>query len=207
MQDTLRLRTLMLAGCAVCNFAQAACESPVLVSPAQSAISEASPRFEWVPVPNADHYLVWLESRLPEGRILLSQEFQTSATYVIPPNPLTNSKATVRLRVKAVCKDNTYAELSARFRIDGDPACRLKAEPVARLDNGQWNVHWEALPSAQRYEIRVHAVEDGRPRFLRDTRENATSVGPLQAGAWLFAVQPVCMGLKGVTHWIAVESH
>jgi hypothetical protein len=31
----------------------------------------------------------------------------------------------------------------------------------ADVDNGQWKVHWEALASAQRYEIRVHAAEDG----------------------------------------------
>lgn len=196
-----------LAASSLLNQAQAACVQPVLRTPTQTVINEALPRFEWEPVPNASHYLVWLESRVPEGRVLLMEEFQTSVPYVIPARPLTSSTATVRLRVTAVCKDDTQAELSARFRIAEDPLCRLKAHPVVKLDQGQWSVQWEKLPSALRYGVRVHAVEDGKTLIAQESQKSLTRLGPLQSGAWLVAVQPVCRGLNGVTSWVAVESH
>lgn len=200
--------TLMgLAASSLLNQSQAACGPPVLLAPTQTVISEASPRFEWAPVPNASHYLVWLESRVPEGRVLLAEEFQTNATYMIPPRPLTNSKATIRLRVTAVCKDNSRAELSARFRIDENDGCRLQTPPVAqKVGRQEWSVHWQSLQSAQRYEIRVHAAEDGRPSFMRESASSPARVGPLEPGAWMFAVQPICKGLKGGSSWVAIEN-
>ncbi len=206
MQHTYWLRTLGLALCFMCNFAQAACATPTLISPAQIEISEASPRFEWSPVGDVHHYLVWLESRAPEGRVLLTEEFQTRTTYLVPPRPLTTGKATVRIRVTAVCNDNTQAALSARFRIDEDRACGLKASPVVASDNGQWRLRWEKLPLAQSYEIRMHATEDGKPVFTRESNGTTTRIGRLGPGVWLLAVQPVCKGMKGVNSWVAVEN-
>lgn len=191
----------------MCHHAQATCVAPSLVSPAQIEISEASPRIEWTPVGNASHYLVWLESRVPEGRVLVSEEFQTSATYLIPPRPLTTGKASVRIRVTAVCKDDTRSTLSARLRIDGDRECKLKAVPMADVDNGQWKVHWEALASAQRYEIRVHAAEDGKPVFTREGNGTTMKIGRIEQGIWLLAVKPICRGLKGVNSWVTLVTH
>jgi hypothetical protein len=197
---------LGLLGWVLCNNVQAACRAPALIAPAQAEISVASPRFEWSSVSDVRHYLVWLESRVPEGRVLLSEEFQTSATYLIPPRPLTADKATVRLRVTAVCKDDTQAVVSARFRIDADRACSLKTPPVAEQKNGLWNLRWETLSSAQRYEIRVHAADDGKPVFTYESKGTSTKIDRLEPGEWLFAVQPVCKGLKGVTRWVSVET-
>lgn len=207
MQHLSWLPMLALAGGVICNDAQAACTAPVLVSPAQQEIREASPRFEWTPVSDARHYLVWLESRVPEGRVLLTEEFQTSATYLMPPRPLTAGMAVVRIRITAVCKDATQAVLSVRFRIDADRACSLKAAPVVEADNGQWSVRWEPIQIAQNYEIRVHAAADGKPLFTRDSAGGATKIGRLDPGMCLFAVQPVCKGLRGVTSWVAVDVH
>lgn len=190
----------------MCNLAYATCTAPTLLSPARTEISEAAPRFEWKPDSEVAHYLVWLESRVPEGRILLSEEFQTSATYLIPPRPLTTGKATVRLRVTAVCKDNSQAALSARFRIDEDKACRLKAAPVAAQDGGRWGVRWESLQAAQRYEIRVHAADNGKPVLTRESNGITAPIGQLTPGIWLFAVQPICRGLKGANSWVTVEA-
>jgi hypothetical protein len=207
MQYASWLRILGLSGCILCLNAQAACTTPVLVSPVTTEISEASPRFEWKPVNDVHHYLVWLESRVPEGRVLVAEEFQTSATYFVPPRPLTTGKATLRIRVTAVCNDNTQATLSTRFRIDEDSACRLRVAPVAEQDNGQWKMRWEALQTAQRYEIRVHAADDGKPVLTRASNGTTATVGRFEPGIWLFAVQPVCRGLKGVNSWVAVETH
>jgi len=205
MCDSFWLRMFVLAGCAICHHAQAPCAVPTLVSPAQNEISEASPRFEWTPVSDAQHYLVWLESRVPEGRVLLAEEFQTSATYLASPRPLATGKAVVRIRVTAVCKDATQAVLSARFRIDEDRACRLKDAPVVEPDNGQ--VRWETLQIAQHYEIRVHAAADGKPVFTHDSTGGATKIARLEPGMWLVAVQPICRGLRGVNSWVAVDTH
>ncbi len=183
---------------------QAACTQPALALPAQIEISEASPRIEWTPVVDVSHYLVWLESRVPEGRVLYSEEFRTSATYLVPSRPLTSGKATVRVRVTAVCKDNTQTVLSARFRIDADSTCRLAATPQAESDNGVWRVRWEALQAAQRYEIRVHSPEDGKPVSTRESKGTAAELGRLEPGAWLLAVQPQCKGLKGASSWLTV---
>lgn len=201
------LRVLGLSGCVLCLPVHAVCTAPVLVSPLTTEISEASPRFEWKQVSDANHYLVWLESRVPEGRVLLSDEFQTRATYLVPPRPLTTGKATVRLRITAVCNDKTQATLSTRFRIDEDGACRLGADPVAEQVNEQWTMRWEPLQVAQRYEIRVHAANDGKPVLTRVSSGTTATVGRFEPGIWLFAVQPVCRGLKGVNSWVAVETH
>jgi hypothetical protein len=197
---------MMLTGSAMCGNAHAACVAPSLVSPVGHEIREASPRFEWTPVSDAHHYLVWLESRVPEGRVLLSEEFQTGATFLVPPRPLTTGKATVRLRVTAVCKDNTQASLSARFRIDEDTACRLKAPPSVVLDKGQWMARWDALPSAQRYDIRVHAAADGKPVLALESTGTSTKLGRLEPGIGLLSVQPVCKGLAGVSSWVTVRT-
>jgi hypothetical protein len=188
----------------MCGAAQANCTSPVLVSPSQTQISEAFPRFEWEPVSNASHYLVWLESRVPEGRLLLSENIQTSAAYLMPPRPLTTEKATVRIRVTAVCKDGTQAALSARFRIDADKECRLKVAPSADSENGKWRVHWVSIPSAQRYEIRLHAADDGRPLSTRESNGTSADLGQVEPGARMLAVQPICKGLRGINSWISL---
>lgn len=204
MIENTGLKISLLAGCLVCLDAQATCPQPSLVYPAQKEIAEASPRIEWTPVADANRYLVWLESRAPEGRVLLSEEFQTAATYLVPPRPLTAGKATVRIRVTAVCKDDTQAALSARFRIDADSACRLAATPQAELTDGRWKLRWEATPAAQRYEVRVHSPEDGRPVLTRESGRSPSDLGRLEPGAWLLAVQPQCKGLKGASSWVPV---
>lgn len=196
----------LLIGCVMCGAAQAVCLSPVLVLPSQTEISDAFPRFEWAPVSNASHYLVWLESRVPEGRVLLSEDIQTSTTYLIPPRPLTTDKATVRIRVTAVCKDGTQAALSARFRIDADKECRLKAAPSADSENGKWRVHWSSVPSAQRYEIRLHAADDGRLLLTRESSGTSADLGQVEPRIGMLAVQPICKGLRGVNSWIAFGS-
>jgi hypothetical protein len=206
MNSTYWLQIFALSGSAICTLSQAACVAPTLVLPTQIEISEASPRFEWTPVGDAHHYLVWLESRIPEGRVLLTEEFQTSTTFLIPPRPLTSSKATVRIRLTAVCNDNTQAVRSERFRIDADSTCSLEAPPKAESENGQWRLHWEKLSFAQRYEVRVHASEDGKPVLTRESNETAMNIGRLESGKWVLAVQPVCRGLKGINSWVAIEN-
>lgn len=207
MQHSFRMRMFVLVGCVFCNHALATCTAPTLVFPAQTEISEASPRFEWTPGSDVRLYQVWLESRVPEGRALFSEEFQTTASFLIPPRPLTTDKATVRIRVTAVCKDDTLAVQSARFRIGADTACRLKAAPVVELDNGLWSVHWDAAQLAQRYEVRVHAANDGKPLFSRESNGTAARFRQVEPGSWLLAVQPECRGLKGITSWVAVDTH
>lgn len=204
MSNTSCLKIFFLLACAISLHAQASCPPPDLVTPAQKEIAEASPRIEWTPVPDASRYLVWLESRVPEGRVLMSEEFQTGATYLVPPRPLTSGKATVRIKVTAVCKDNTQATLSTRFRIDADSTCRLPASLQAESNDGVWKLRWDALQAAQRYEIRVHSIEDGRPVLSRESSKNVIELGRLEPGTWLLAVQPQCKGLKGANSWLAV---
>lgn len=206
MQHRFWFPVFGLAGYFACNFAAAACTTPTLISPAEIVISEASPRLEWSVVDGAHHYLVWLESRVPEGRVLLTEEFQTGATYLIPPRSLTTDKATVRLRVTAVCKDNTQAALSTRFRIDEDKACALQTSPIAQPVSGEWSLHWGAIPQAQTYRIHAYAAQDGKPIFMRETIDTSTRIARLGPGVWMLAVEPVCKGLKGVTSWVALEN-
>lgn len=200
------LQLAVATGVVLSHPAQATCVAPGLVFPTETEINEASPRIEWTPVANAAHYLVWLESRVPEGRVLVSEEFQTGATYFIPPRPLTTGKATVRIRVTAICKDETRSTLSTRLRIDADSACKLKAAPTIGVNNEQLEVHWQPLPNAQRYEVRMHAAEDGKPLLTRESNGNKLRLDLVAPGLWLLAVQPVCRGLKGVTRWVVLET-
>lgn len=204
MQKMSWLKVFLLCGGAASLQAMADCPQPSLVYPPTKEIAEASPRIEWTPVADARHYLVWLESRVPEGKVLMSEEFQTAATYLVPPRALTAGKATVRVKVTAVCKDNTRATLSARFRIDGDSSCRLQKSQQAESNDGVWKLRWDALQSAQRYEIRVHSAVDGKPVLARETSKTFMELGRLEPGTWLLAVQPQCKGLKGANSWLAV---
>ena len=206
LENTFWLQLAVATGVALAHPAHATCAAPGLVLPTEIEINEASPRIEWTPVANAAHYLVWLESRVPEGRVLVSEEFQTGATYFIPPRPLTTGKATVTVRVTAVCKDDSRSTLSTRLRIDADPACKLEAAPTVDVSSGQLEVHWQPLPNAQRYEVRMHAAEDGKSLLTRESNRNKLRLDLVEPGLWMLAVQPVCRGLRGVTRWVALET-
>lgn len=181
-----------------------ACDKPVLIAPAQIEIAEPSPRMEWSAVPDASHYVLRIESRVPEGRLLSSEEFRTSATSLALPRPLTADKATVRVELTAVCKDGTEAKASERVRIDAGLHCRLEGHPVFQSQEGRGRLVWEALAVAQAYEFRAYAAMDGKTGPVQETATAAMDLGKLPAGLWVLAVRPRCGATRGQSRYVTV---
>jgi hypothetical protein len=81
-----------------------ACQSSGIVAPARgSTVADARPVLTWLVIPGAIRYRVEIESRVPEGRILVSLDTQVSGTRFQPPQPLTDHRAAVKVRVTAGC--------------------------------------------------------------------------------------------------------
>ena len=192
---------LVIAGIALAQSA-GACDRPTLISPPQQVIGEASPRLEWSAVADASHFLVRVESRVPEGRLLWREEFRTAATFVVVPRPLTADKATVKLSITAVCTDNTQAETTTRLRIDTGLNCRIDSQPRLEQGEGKPVLTWNALPAAQSYEVRAHSAMDGKPEVRLETTRTAANLEGLARGLWVLAVQPRCGASKGESRYL-----
>lgn len=184
--------------------AMAACDKPVLLTPAQMEIGDIAPRIEWSLIKDADHYMVWIESRVPEGRVQMTEEVRTKLPFFVPTRPLTNHKATVRVRVAAMCKDNTKSEMVARFRIDGGLSCKLDEQPATLLDHDRRELRWGKPSNAQAYEVRVHSSRDGKTLQTMETQVSSFDLSHLATGQWVVEVQPLCSGIKGQSDMVMV---
>lgn len=179
-----------------------ACDRPALISPDAVEIVAPSPRIEWSAVADASHYLIRIESRVPEGRVLWSEEFRTEATFLALPRPLTADKATVRIEMTTVCKDGTQGRVVQRVRVDPRPACRIDIDPVVERREGKPVLVWPVVVRAQSYEVRAHSVTDGKPAQAFETRTTVGSLDRLPAGLWVLAVQPICGAARGESRYI-----
>ena len=189
---------LLLAACS----SSFACDQPRLLAPAEVEISERSPRFEWSAVADASHYLVRIESRVPEGRLLWSEEIRTEFTALVSPRPLTPDRATVRIEVTAVCKDNTQAKALQRLRVDSRQNCRIEGVPLLERREGRSVLVWQAAPQAQTYELRAHSATDGRPVMSIETKRAIGDLGGFPSGLWVLAVQPKCGSARGESRYV-----
>jgi hypothetical protein len=133
-------------------------------------VADARPILSWQAIPGASQYRVEIESRVPEGRVLVSLDTQVSGTRFQPPQPLTDYRAAVKVRISAGCPIDDGSQLrekTASFQIDTSPLCPGPAR-IAVSGDGQ-DIEWSAVPRATRYDV-VLIGPDGGIRLERQTQ-------------------------------------
>ena len=178
--------------------AQAECEQPTLVAPASVLIADTRPRIEWTPVPGAKFYKIWVESRVPEGRMLFTQDVQTTTSFWQPPRPLTDYKATVKIRVQANCGEaNVDPEklklLNTSFRIDAGIACVMPEAAVVKLTPQGVELSWPVLAEARLYEVSAFPGQGvGNGVIKSETTRTSVRLERPANGVWTVGVRPRC---------------
>jgi len=165
----------MLFFCAVClpiETGPRTCREAEITEPAaDSTVAEARPIVAWRGIAEASRYRVEMESRIPEGRALVSLDTQVSVTTFRPPQPLTDFRAAVKVRVTADCPADDGSRLRekpAHFQIDTSPLCPAPAR-IAVSDDGR-EVEWSAVPTAIRYDVTLLSPDDGVVRLQQQTQ-------------------------------------
>lgn len=178
--------------------AQSECGQPALVAPAKEMIADTRPRIEWTPVPGAKFYKIWVESRVPEGRVLFTQDIQTTASFWQPPQPLTDYKANVRIRVQANCGGPSVDSekpklLDSRFRIDTGIACVMPESLAIKPTPHGIELNWSALPEARLYEVSAFPVQGaGNVVVKSETPRTSVRLELPANGIWTVGIRPRC---------------
>jgi hypothetical protein len=162
----------------------AICAEAELIEPA-AIVADARPLITWRAIEGASRYRVEIESRVPEGRVLVSLDTQVSGTSFQPPRPLTDFRSAVKVRVTAGCPTDDGSRLRekpASFHIDTSPLCPAPAR-IAASDDRQY-LEWSAVARAIRYDVTLLST-DGVVRWQGQTQQTrfpiANSVGTLVA--------------------------
>lgn len=201
---------LAICGCVSAPLrAEQPCEVARLVEPATPVIADVRPRIAWEPVAGAESYVVWVESRVPEGRVLVSDEIRTADAFWVPPVPLTRNTAVVKVRVHANCvgsgSDATARTASAawRFRIDAASACALPISPTVNEDHASKVLQWEAVPGARAYEIVSYSAIDGRVVSTAESLATRAALA-LPRGVWVVGVRAKCTLVDGALRYVTM---
>lgn len=159
--------------------------------------ADARPRLEWSPVAGANAYRVWVESRVPEGRVLFTYELQTASRFWRPPQPFTDAQANVRVRVEALCQTGPVEQvvstpLEARFRVDAGTACVMPDFDMLRTTHPV-EISWPELPQAKHFQVSAFpAVPSDAPAFSSETPLTRMRLTTLTKGIWTVGVRPRC---------------
>jgi hypothetical protein len=190
LDDLLILTTLLIGRQAA---APACHELDRLIAPAAGAtVADARPVITWAPLPGASRYRVEIESRIPEGRVLVALDTQVGETRFQPPQPLTDHRAAVKVRVSAGCAPDDGARLRARaaaFQIDTSPLCATPAAMTVTPDRRA--LAWPAVPNATRYDVTLLRPGDGSVVRRGDTRQPAFAL-PSGPEPLVAVVRPYC---------------
>ncbi len=133
-------------------------------------VADARPILSWRAIPGASQYRVEIESRVPEGRVLVSLDTQESGTSFRPPQPLTDFRSAVKVRVTAGCPSDDGSRLREKpssFQIDTSPLCPGPAR-IALSEDGR-DIQWSAVPAAIRYDVMLLGSH-GSVRLERQTQ-------------------------------------
>lgn len=175
------------------------CSTPIILSPTQTELGDARPRFEWAPVPHAKRYRLWIESRLPEGRLLFNHDIQTTATSWMPPAALTETRALINAKLFAICEegdeDTAVKPITPpfmRYKIDVSGSCLLPVSPVVKFVDQHVEVTWLAVDGANYYELMVYSGIEAKLARKNETRDTKFQLHSLTPGVWIFSVRPRC---------------
>jgi hypothetical protein len=171
---------LLSAAWIVWSSGYATCSEAELIEPA-AIVAEARPILSWKPISGASQYRVEIESRVPEGRVLVALDTQVSGTRFRPPQPLTDFRSAVKVRVTAGCPTDDGSRLRekpASFQIDTSSLCP-GPERIGPSEDGR-DIQWSAVPAAIRYDV-VLLGPDGPDIDVRLERQTQRTRLPLPA--------------------------
>jgi hypothetical protein len=184
------------AGCAPCASAAAAaeCDAQPLITPVQgTTLHEIRPEIAWRAVPGARSYRVQIESRVPEGRVIERVDAEVSGNRFVPPRPLADARAAVKVLVTTDCAGVPNLNvLPAWFFIDATAAC----PPVDALAFSAGRVQWGRSSAATRYDVEMYSETGGR-MLAREETPLASAPLPAAPGPILVAVRPRCGTIVG----------
>jgi hypothetical protein len=207
MDSLRRLRTIACAPVVGLVWAAVAgdplpCREARIESPAsRSTVTESQPTVRWEPLPGAMNYRVEIESRVPEGRVLVAIDTMVEGTSFRPPRPLTDFRGAVKLRISAGCPvddGSALREKGAWFLIDTSPLCSL-AGPLALSPDGLW-LEWKPVAAAVRYDVSLRET-NGDPRSEGQTKEPRYAL-PAESRPFVAIVRPYCP--TGFGRWASV---
>lgn len=169
-----------------------ACEEAALAQPAPlSTVTGARPLVAWRALSGEGPYRVEIESRVPEGRVLVSLDTLVDTTRFRPPRPLTDHRATVKVRITRGCPvddGSALRERPASFQIDTRPLCPAPARLALSADRRQ--LEWTAVPRALRYDVSLLDL-DGVRLAQAETRAPVFALPP-RSDPIVAVVRPYC---------------
>jgi len=191
-------RSIVALG-ASCILAQAHAEcAPVeLLHPLQnSTLHDARPDIKWAALPGVKLYRVQIESRVPEGRVLERVDTRISDTRFVPPRPLADRRAVVKLLITADCPESApIATRPAWFFIDLGPSCPA-VQGLSFFGANAPRVEWARTGGATHYEVEAYSAAEGRLIARKETTLASIDL-PQVAAALLVAVRPRCESVVG----------
>ena len=162
--------------------------------PSGATIAQKQVEVGWTPVQEATAYRLRLQSRIPNGRVVASHDTTVTTPLFRPPQPLAEQRAKVTVRLSAVCGAETSAESVSWFLIDTSAGCKI-GEVDAKAVAGKARLDWKAVPGAQTYDVRAHALADGRLIASEETRSSFVQMALKQPA--VVSVRPRCVGGDG----------
>ncbi len=194
--DWPRFIAALAAACSLAHV-HAECAPVEILDPVKnSTIHGARPDIRWSGLSGVKVYRVQIESRVPEGQVVERIDTRVGDTRFVPPRPLTDRRAAVKLLVTADCPESTsIAPHSAWFFIDMAPQCSavrglsLSAESAPKAE-------WLRATGATRYEVEAYSMADGRLIARKETALPSSDL-PRVAAALVIAVRPRCESVVG----------
>ena len=184
---------------AACSLARghAECAPVEILDPVKnSTIHGARPDIRWSGLSGVKVYRVQIESRVPEGRVIERIDTRVGDTRFVPPRPLTDRRAAVKLLVTADCPESTsIATRPAWFFIDIAPNCP-SIQKLSFSGAGTSKVEWARTSDATRYEVEAYSVSDGRLIARKETTVASAEL-PRADAPLIVAVRPRCESVVG----------
>ena len=183
------------AACAL--HAHAECAPVEILDPVRnSTIHSARPDIRWGVLSGAKVYRVQIESRVPEGQVIERIDTRVGDTRFVPPRPLTDRRAAVKLLVTADCPESTsIARRPAWFFIDMAPNCS-SVQKLSFSGASTSRVEWTRTSGATRYEVEAYSVSDGRLIARKETTVASAEL-PRAETPLVVAVRPRCESVVG----------
>ena len=166
-------------------------EALIQAPPARSTVAEAQPAVRWEPLAGVTTYRVEVESRIPEGRVLVALDTMVTGTSSRPPRPLTDFRAAVKLRVSAGCPaddGSALREKGAWFLVDTSSLCPFP-DPLTLSPDRRW-LELTPVTGALRYDVSLRET-DGEPRAEGQTKESRYAL-PAEGRPFVAIVRPYC---------------
>jgi hypothetical protein len=157
-------------------------------------VTERRVQFAWAPVLGATGYRVRVQSRVANGHVVALHDAMVTSPAFRAPQPLAEHRAKVTVRLSAICGAETSAESVSWFVIDTSAGCRLDDVAVSAA-GGKARLAWKAVPGAQTYDVRAHALTDGRLIASDETRSLLIQMALKESA--VVSVRPRCVGGDG----------